>query len=596
MSWDQNTAAITCPSTIELAVWSPCDRFIAITWGDATTVDVLDSVTLQRLQTFEYPRDVSIVFIALGFSPDSRILSAAGYWDGDFVVSWDLQTGGVTSVVRWEGQIRLAEVPSITYSANGKMVGVFYWYRMDPSITILTSNVTSGVCVDHHSIDGGIPLSKDIWACGGSLRFATAGATTITIWEVGVTSGATPTEVETLPLPDSFNPTVFPYLHYDDINEWFRFLPAPCRLALAFEDKVTVWDVRNSKCLLHCTDTEFFPNMSFSSDGRFFACSTTRSEVYLWKESPTGYILHDKLAVFSTVDPIPLLSPNGESIVVFGDRTIRLWHTKSLTTPPSNILTQAPQRARSFVLDFSPDGTLAVIARQRDDTVTVLNLKSGIPQLTIDASIGVCGLRVIGNTVVVIGAWKAITWNLPAGDFVPDARVGIEDSSWTINFPDGDRELEDTLGASISSNSRRIALIARNKLSSEYLLIYDTSTGWSLGRRYTMGHTPRFSPDGYNIWCANRGEAEVWRIGGWPVLKPLEQAADIEDPQKASPWGSSLGYRVTNDWWILGPDGKRLLMLPPPWQSDAVQRVWKGRFLALLHGGLPETVILELDQ
>jgi len=349
-----------------------------------------------------------------------------------------------------------------------------------------------------------------------------------------------------------------------------------------------VWDVRNSKCLLHrILDTGFHSKMSFS-DGRFFACLTAKSDVHLWKESPTGYILHEKLAI-STDDPIPLLSPNGESIVVFGDRTIRLWHTKGFTTPPSNIFTRAPQRARSFVLDFSPDGMLAVIARQGDHTATVLNLKSSVPQLTISAGMGIWGLEVIGNTVVVIGDRKAIAWDLPA--------VGVEGSSRTINYHRHDRRFGNTVGASISSDSRHIAITIRGIFGGEFLYIYSISTGEDLGSGVTMGQIPRFSPDGCDIWCANRGgEAEVWRIvGGQKVLERLEQTVDIGNPPEGYPWGSSRGYRVTDDWWILGPDGKRLLMLPPPWQSEAVQRVWKGRFLALLHGGLSEPVILELD-
>jgi hypothetical protein len=37
-------------------------------------------------------------------------------------------------------------------------------------------------------------------------------------------------------------------------------------------------------------------------------------------------------------------------------------------------------------------------------------------------------------------------------------------------------------------------------------------------------------------------------------------------------------------------------MLPPLWQSfESVDRVWNGKFLALLHGSLPEPVILELE-
>jgi hypothetical protein len=79
------------------------------------------------------------------------------------------------------------------------------------------------------------------------------------------------------------------------------------------------------------------------------------------------------------------------------------------------------------------------------------------------------------------------------------------------------------------------------------------------------------------------------------MLECLEGEVDIEDPPEESPWGSSCGYQVTEDWWILGQDGKRLLMLPPPWQSDVLQRVWKGKYLALLHCGLSEPVILKLE-
>jgi len=331
------------------------------------------------------------------------------------------------------------------------MVGVFYWYHDVANITILISDVTSGVRVDSHSINGVIPLSNDIWNYGGSLRFATADATTITIWEVGFTSGATPTEVETLPVPDGFGPTLLPHVDYDDPDKRFRFLPTLCRLALTLQNEFQIWDIRDSKCLLQHTDTGLSPEMTFSSDGRFFACSTYASGVYLWKESPNGYTLHEKL-VSGVMHHGPLLSQNGETIAAFGEFTIRLWRTKDSTAPPSSILTRAPRLVGELVLDFSPDGMLAVFARQWGKTVTVLNLESGVPQLTIDASIRVCGLGVVGNTVVVIGEWEAITWNITAGDSVPGARMGREDSSRTINYRDYDRsEYKD--GASISSDS-----------------------------------------------------------------------------------------------------------------------------------------------
>jgi hypothetical protein len=82
---------------------------------------------------------------------------------------------------------------------------------------------------------------------------------------------------------------------------------------------------------------------------------------------------------------------------------------------------------------------------------------------------------------------------------------------------------------------------------------------------------------------------------GGDILEQLEHAVEVKHPPEEYPWSSSCGYQVTDDWWILAPDGKRLLMLPPPWRSHAVRRVWKGQFLALLYEGLSEPVILELE-
>jgi hypothetical protein len=77
------------------------------------------------------------------------------------------------------------------------------------------------------------------------------------------------------------------------------------------------------------------------------------------------------------------------------------------------------------------------------------------------------------------------------------------------------------------------------------------------------------------------------------MLERLEHRIGPQNPPEGYPWGSSR-YRVTKDWWlVLGRE--RLLMLPPPWRSEAVGRVWKGKFLALLHHGLSEPVVLELN-
>ena len=595
-SWDSNIATTTSPSPIRLAVWSTCNRFIAITWGSSVTVAVLDSVTLQRLQTLESPRHISRNF-SLVFSPDSRILTcSSGDYKEPFVVSWDLQTGVVVGVIRWQGpecDIRVhpldGESFTIAYSADGKMVGVLYCYRSvydnnRITTTLSICDVASGVYMHSHSLNGGeILLPNNIWTRGESLQFVTAGAATMTIWEVGFTSGATPTEVGTLPIPKDVRGV--------------QFLPSPCRLAFFPRERgVRVLDPQNSKCLLNYTNAFFSGGMSFSSDGCFFTCST-RSETYLWKESPPhGYILHEILVSNTEIlRPLPCLSQTGESIVTPSERAIQLWRTKRSTTPTFSTLTRAPKSAKGFILDISPDETLAVVAMWGGDTVTVLNLKSGGVQLTIDPGMKVYGLKVTKNAVGVIGLKKVITWNLPLRDSIPDARMSLEDSVRTIMFFPP-RQSGSLTGAAVSSDFRHIAF---NQFS--HLEVYSGSTGELLGELRAKSElrvlTPWFSLDGCDVWRVNSdGLGDVCRIGGEQnMLERLERTIGPEQPPEGYPWGSSH-YRVTEDWWLLGPGRERLLMLPPSWRSEeAIRRVWKGKFLALLHRGLSEPVILELN-
>ena len=604
-SWDPNTAAASRPSEIRLAVWSPCSRFIAIAWGDIPTIDVLDSVTLQRLQSFRTSLNGYLACDPLlAFSPDGHILTYHGIPGGDHelcVSSWDLQTGGLVSTIWLQGPgpgyHRPFITPSIAHSASGGIIGVFHWYLVSTYIiNIFIFDVTSGACIHHHSFSQAHWLPCTIWTrkyirtYGEAFRFATAHAATVTIWEVGFTLGATCKEVETLHIPvDLVHKNAFGYSSFLLAHTFGDMI----LLARRNGERIQVWDVRNLKCLLDCEGGMYDGPDSFSSNGRFIVCTARQSPTYnIWKESPTGYVLH-RILQSNTRHTNPPLSPNGEAIITFQGLIIELWRTREITTPPSGART--PEYHQHFLLDFSPDGKLAVVTAQNGKTVTVLNLESGVPQLTIDAGMKVCGLRVIGNTVVVVGNGRVISWNLPAGDRVPDARVDSEDSAQTVdlsNFWNTSR----VLSATISSDLRYVALMFPDR----GLHIYNASTGEYLQTTKTWddGHTVTlwFTPDGSHVWCVGTiGEAHVWRVGERGALERLELAADVEHPPEGYPWRSSRGYRVTNDWWILGPDGKRLLMLPPRWQSYPVYRVWKGKFLALLHNELPEAVILEME-
>ena len=593
VSWDPHNAATRRYPNTKLAVWSPCNRFIAISQWDATKVYTLDSATLQQLQSLEFPPRIPASSQALIFSPDGRILTCSGGIDrGVFIISWDLQTGGVVSAITRRGPGG-QKGSRITYSTNGKTVGVLHHFDFASFISIY--HVVSGVHMhdihygarkDRHSVAD--PPPYDIWTYGEYLRFATLEKTTISVWEVEFIAGARSAKVETLSVPDRFVKDHSQRI--GDVPEFManaQFLPALCRFAFGYFDRtsaVLVWGARGSKPLLQHTYTGPFPGMAFSSDGRFFACSSGGQEIYLWKESPTGYMLHEKLVCDNhqgSTTSMPLFSPNGESVIVIGHSTIQSWYIT-----PSSTLTQAPQRKEDFILDFHPDSTLAVVARQRDQAVTVLDLNTGVPRLTIDASTEVYGFRVTGNAVTVIGDGRVITWNVPGGNCT---RMGIEDSVQTINF--AVREAGEVIAASISVDFRHVALLRkREALRDRELCIYSTSR--THVAHFMVWDTLWFPPNGQNFWCAASNEAQLYTIAG---RKATASASGVEHLPPECPWRPLRGYQVTSGGWILSGGGELLLMLPPSWQSEATQRVWNGKFLGLVHGVLPEPVIIELE-
>ena len=93
---------------------------------------------------------------------------------------------------------------------------------------------------------------------------------------------------------------------------------------------------------------------------------------------------------------------------------------------------------------------------------------------------------------------------------------------------------------------------------------------------------------------------EVFR---WEITKDnrsgvtkLEHLDPAGGPSGRLSWQSPNGNQVTDDGWILSAGKKWLLWLPPHWQSDKKNMVWSGQFLALLHHGGSEVIIMELPE
>ena len=71
------------------------------------------------------------------------------------------------------------------------------------------------------------------------------------------------------------------------------------------------------------------PQSSFSSDGCFFAYTTSGEGVHVWKESPTGYLPYQRLQFFDERSRVaPRLSQNAESIIVSLQSKIHRLHTR----------------------------------------------------------------------------------------------------------------------------------------------------------------------------------------------------------------------------------------------------------------------------
>ena len=454
--------------------------------------------------------------------------------------------------------------------------------------TFIRTHDLSGTVADPQHCAPKGRIIEPIWTHEKCIRFVTINPGSVVVSEVEFTLKNPPVEVESLPIADKIVD-----------GERFLFLPSLSRLAFLLGDTIQVWDAKAAKLLLKSelpsiNYTDYHPIGSFSSDGRFFANADVNGVAHVWKESPAGYVLHQKLPfVTSHLSIEPRLSPSGESIFMSPGRgAFHLWHTRDQVS-------SIPSVSKSgFTLAFSPDEWFVAFARLGGNLVTIFNPLTGDLQLALDSYMDVVCLGMTGSALIVVGKKKIVTWNLPGGDCASAA--SMKDDVQIIILDEIDDHRDRFADISISPDFSRIAVLSGRHHQMQ-LNIYDMPT-----QRYLTGNLAGdaqwagFTRDGREVWIASSDHLakrglEIVEDSGSGRIK-LEFRNGIVCPSGVFPWESCRGYEVTGDGWVLSSTQKRLLWLPHRWRSGFLQRAWSGRFLGLLHGELSEVVILEFSE
>ncbi|KAF9791107.1 hypothetical protein BJ322DRAFT_1104775 [Thelephora terrestris] len=576
-SWEQIVATFNTYNGDTLAAWSPCNRFIAI--SGHSEIGIVDAVTLKKLNTLECGESETW---RLSFSPDSRFLTQ---FSDCALTSWDLQTGGLVGTTLLVDQFS-PRSSSSTYSVDGKIIAVASKSHDDTTFTIATYDLLPKARLYSYTPPKG-HLIPPIWTDGERIRFVTMVPGSISVYEVGFISINTLAEVETLPLPDRIPP-----------SKNLLFLPTLSRLAFTLKGNALIWDARNSKPLLDFVGRDSFREMSFSPDGRFFACTTDR-ELHLWKESPVGYTPHQNVVLTGLGESArPLFSPNGEYIIMLNGFSVNLWPTSDPFTPPSSIPDGHGDRD-DFLLEFSADETLAAVVPPEGGRIEIIDLETGDPRLVIEVDISIYCMGLTGSMVVVADYDGVAAWDIPARDSAPNARAIKRDLFHQMTFdhwPWTPSLVKST--RSISPDLNYVAITLEDRGSPGQMNIYNTWTGECLASVPTEPESkPHFTPEGCEVWSVPlSGPVARWTIPvarGSCLLK-LERLPPIACPLGVTrPSESSHGYKVQLDGWVLSSTQKRLLWLPHHWRSLQWSECWQGRFFGYLHGEPPEVVILE---
>jgi len=418
-----------------------------------------------------------------------------------------------------------------------------------------------------------------------SLQFATSlktnGRLTINIQELQPISNPLCLTIKSYPVPL--------------VNGKLSFSPVSFHASFATTTEVVVLDVQGSKILFHTKVDQPLHNPpgQFSPDGSFLACETLDHNIFIWRNTPTGYV------PWSTLQPrLPFdefsFSPTANSVLTWGPEGIEVLHPENSATSPFSNKTNTPHRGKHLVA-YSADGTHIAMARQEGGVVTVLNSLSGALLQSIHVSMHIQAIGIVGDTILLAGGDRLTTWDLGTGEGA--AFSGSHDITAISSYMDWADRL------ALSNDHSQFAF------AKGAVVVLYSMTAQAIVTKHRVDQTVldiQFSQDGHSLYVHSFDEPG--RFGHTTVLlTTFEMARDgcsasvtkvhLEDRESHNRFTiPSCGYHITESKWVMDSGGCKHLWLPPNWRSKWGLGVRiKGNFLSLVGSHHQEPIIIKLQ-